>query len=213
MPSESVIHYFYSIRSSFTYLGAAHLNALAERHGLTIRHAPMDLAALVASYGDSIGQRAHAGARVFEANPAREAYTRLEYRRWSKHRGIPINEDPSHHYGTRELPTGVVIACQRQARGADQVSHALLQALWRDDLDIADPEVVAEIIDGLGLGLDAARLCREAMTPSVQAEMQANTEEAKECGIFGAPTYIFAGEPFFGQDRLDFLEEAIQAAT
>ncbi len=211
MPSDSVIHYFYSIRSSFTYLGAARLNALAERYGLTIRHAPMDLAALVASYGDSIGQRAHAGARVFEANPAREAYTRLEYRRWSKRLGIPINEDPSHHYGTRELPTGVVIACQRQGLGADQVSHALLQALWRDDLDIADPEVVAGIVDGLGLDLDGAALCQDAMTQPVQAEMQANTEEAKSRGIFGAPTYVFDGEPFFGQDRLDFLDEAIRA--
>ncbi len=209
MPSESVIHYFYSIRSSFTYLGAARLNALAERHGLTIRHAPMDLAALVASYGEGLGQKGYAGARVFEQDPAREAYTRLEYRRWSKRLGIPINEDPSHHYGPRELPTGVVIACQRQGRGTNQVSHALLQALWRDDLDVADPAVVARVVEDLGLGLDGAALCREAMTESVQSEMHANTDEAKSRGVFGSPSYVFAEEIFFGQDRLDFLEEAI----
>ncbi|GAB5466992.1 MAG: 2-hydroxychromene-2-carboxylate isomerase [Rhodospirillales bacterium] len=209
----AVIEYFYSIRSSFTYLGAARLNALAARHGLTIRHAVMDLAALVASYGETTAQRAYAGARVFESHPAREAYTRLEYRRWSRRLGIPIDEDPSNHYGARELPSGVVIACQRQGLDANSVSHALLQALWRDDLDTADPKVVAALLEDLNLGLDGGALCEAAMTAPIQAELQANTEEAKARGLFGAPTYIYAGEPFFGQDRLDFLEEAIVAAA
>ncbi|MEO1191005.1 MAG: 2-hydroxychromene-2-carboxylate isomerase [Pseudomonadota bacterium] len=208
-----MIEYFYSIRSSFTYLGAAAVTDLAARHSLRLRHVVIDLAALVASYGETVAQRAYAGARAFESHPARAAYTQLEYQRWSRRRGIPIDPDPSNHYGARELPSGVVIACQRQGLAAtDAVSHALLQALWRDDRDTADPAVVTAILQELDLDLDGAALGETAMTPEIQAELKANTEEAKARGVFGAPTYIFQDEIFFGQDRLDFLEEAILAA-
>ncbi|MEO7853086.1 MAG: hypothetical protein ABIR94_12660, partial [Rubrivivax sp.] len=82
--SLGTIEYFYSVRSSFTYLGAARLNALAAAHGLRIRHHPLDLSAVVSAYAQLDGaqttEREHAGARVLEKDPVREQYTRLEYR-------------------------------------------------------------------------------------------------------------------------------------
>jgi len=212
MPTAT-IDYFYSVRSSFTYLGAARLNALAKRHGATIMHRPMDLGAVVAAHneieGQKPGERSYAGARVYEKSPMRERYTRLEYRRWSEHLGIPINVDPSRHYGTRELPSGAVIVAQRRGLDADGLSHAILQALWRDDRDIADPAVIIAIADEVGLACDGPTLVAEAMAPAAQAELAANTALALEQGVFGSPTYVFDGEPFFGQDRLDFVDRAI----
>jgi 2-hydroxychromene-2-carboxylate isomerase len=112
MPANT-IEYFYSVRSSFTYLGAARLNALAARHGLRIEHHPLDLSAVVSAYDSLEGarttERAYAGARVLEKDAVRERYTRLEYSRWSRRLGLAINLDPSHHYGPRELPSGAVI--------------------------------------------------------------------------------------------------------
>jgi len=208
-----VIEYFYSIRSSFTYLGAARLNALAAEFGLTVAHRPIDLAALVERLesieGARTTDRAYAGARVFEQDPVRERYTQLEYRRWSRYLGIGINVDPSHHYGPRELPSGAVIAAQRRGLDAGRLSHAILEALWRDDRDIADAAVIAELVDRLELGVPGALLCEEAMRPEIQEELAANTREAAARGVFGSPTYIWKGEPFFGQDRLDFLRRAI----
>lgn len=211
------IDYFYSVRSSFTYLGAARLNALARDFGVRVIHRPVDLLKLVERLGPVEGahpaDRPHAGARVFEKCPLREAYTRIEYRRWSKHLGIAINVDPSHHYGPRELPSGVVIVAQRRGLDAGAVSHAILQALWRDDRDIADAAVVADLLDALGLGGQGAAICAEAMTPDVQAELAGNTRLAAERGVFGSPTYIYRGEPFFGQDRLDFLRRAVEGCA
>lgn len=67
---DSTIEYFYSVRSSFTYLGAARLNALAERRGLTIRHHPIHLGVVISAFDRIEGQqpadRPHAGARVYE---------------------------------------------------------------------------------------------------------------------------------------------------
>lgn len=211
--TKGSIEYFYSVRSSFTYLGAARLNALARRHGLTILHRPMDLLKLVDALSPvknaHPADRGYAGARVFEACPVRERYTRIEYRRWGEYLGLEINLDPVHHNGPRELPSGAVIFAQQQGLDADAVSHAILQALWRDDRDIADPAVVAEVLDALGLEVPGAMICEKAMMPAVQQELAENTRLAAEKGIFGAPTYIYQDEPFFGQDRLDFLERSI----
>lgn len=213
---HDAIEYFYSIRSSFAYLGAARLNALAAEFGVRVSHYPIDLLALIERHdaieGAAATDRPHAGARVLEKDPVRESYTQLEYRRWGKHLGIEINVDPSHHYGPRELPSGAVIAAQRRGLDVGRLSHALLEALWRDDRDIAAPEIVAEIIDRLDLGVAGASLCEEAMRPDIQEELQANTRDAATRGVFGSPTYIWRGEPFFGQDRLDFLRRAISGS-
>ncbi|MDF1585490.1 2-hydroxychromene-2-carboxylate isomerase [Marinimicrococcus flavescens] len=208
------IEYFYSVRSSFTYLGAARLNALANELGVTVVHYPVDLGKLVERLepieGANTADRAYAGARVRERCPVRERYAQLEYRRWSRYLGIPINVDPKHHYGPRELPSGVVIAAQRRGLDVGTVSHAVLQALWRDDLDIADEKLVAGLLDELRLGVPGAALCAEAVSSSVQEEFAANTALAAAKGVFGSPTYIYRGEPFFGQDHLGFLRRAIR---
>jgi 2-hydroxychromene-2-carboxylate isomerase len=210
------IDYFYSVRSSFTYLGAARLNVLARRHGATIRHHPLDLGAVVSAYARIDGQattdRAHAGARVYEKDPVREAYTRLEYRRWGRRLDIAINVDPMHHYGPRELPSGAVILAQRRKLDADALSHAILQALWRDDLDIADPAVIGRLLGPVGIDADPLRFCADALSDDVQREFVGNAGLALQHGVFGSPSYLHAGELFFGQDRLDFLAEVLAGA-
>ena len=210
---RGTIEYFYSVRSSFTYLGAARLNALAGRHDLDIIHQPVDLAKVVDALSPVAGAhpaaRPYAGARVLEKCPMRERYTQIEYRRWGEYLGIEINLDPVHHNGPRELPSGAVIVAQRRGLDVNAVSHAILQGLWRDDRDIADVAVITAILDPLDLRVASSVICDEAMTQSVQQELADNTSLAVEKGVFGAPTYIYRDEPFFGQDRLDFLERAI----
>ncbi len=211
-----VIEYFYSVRSSFTYLGAARLNRLARDHGVAIRHYPIDLGAVIERFNAlndaRPADRPHAGARAYEHCPARELYTRVEYRRWSDYLGIPIQLDPKHHYGPRLLPSGVVILAQARGYDVDQLSHDILAALWRDDRDIADPAVLRELIVGAGLNVDPDELCAAATSDAAQAALDANTERAVAKGVFGSPFYIFRDEPFFGQDRLFFLERALNRA-
>jgi 2-hydroxychromene-2-carboxylate isomerase len=103
----------------------------------------------------------------------------------------------------------MVIAAQRHKHNADGLSFAILEALWRDDRDVADAAVLRELATRRGLNAD--QLVAEAMQPEVQAEFAANTEEAIKRGIIGSPTYFVGNEPFFGQDRLDFVERALAA--
>ncbi|HQU51241.1 MAG TPA: DsbA family protein, partial [Casimicrobiaceae bacterium] len=58
-------------------------------------------------------------------------------------------------------------------------------------------------------GLDAEAIASRAQTPEIQAKLDANTARAIEARVFGSPWYVYRGEPFWGQDRLDFLARAL----
>ena len=198
------IDYYYSTRSNFTYLGAARLNAMAKAHGRRIVHRPILLSVTMPAIG---------GMAFGERPTMLRNYSMRDALRWADHLGVPLLREPVHHMGPVELPSGIVIAGQRAAaRGepgdVDALSLAVLQALWRDDRDIADRTVVAELCGSAGFA-DAEALMDEAMSAGVQAELQRNCQEAIVRGVIGAPTYFVDDEPFYGQDRLEFVERAL----
>jgi 2-hydroxychromene-2-carboxylate isomerase len=93
----------------------------------------------------------------------------------------------------------------RVACGAGEAMGPLVKAIFRanfaEDRDIASPPVLREIVESAGG--DGARAVQLAETPEVKAQLRANTTEARQLGIFGAPDFIAQGELFFGQDRMD----------
>ncbi len=97
-----------------------------------------------------------------------------------------------------------------QVRGVEigQLAHGMLEAHWRDDADLADRDTLARIGDQLGL--EPAPLLEAALSADVQATYAQNTVEAIERSVFGAPTYFVDGDMFFGQDRLELVERALQ---
>ncbi|MEX0921620.1 MAG: 2-hydroxychromene-2-carboxylate isomerase [Rhodovibrionaceae bacterium] len=206
MPGE--IEYFYSTRSSFAYLGHAEIVGLARKHGRRLIHRPMLLAIVVPGTGGLPFDRRH---------PARLAQAWDDLQRWADFREIPIQrQDPKHHVGPLELPSGLVVAAQYEPGlgqdRLDRLAFEILAALWRDDRDIADPEVLRELCANAGLAAEADRLLETALAEAAQAEIQNNSQEAVRRGIIGAPSYAVDGEIYFGQDRLDFVARALQAA-
>lgn len=194
------IEYFYSVRSVYAYLGAPRITALARKHGRTLAHKPIDLGRVVAGYGSPpIAQRSSKH-KVF--------YFGRELERWSEFLDMPLVVDPKHHFGDRVLPSGAIFAAQNAGLDADALSHAILQALWRDDRDIADRAVLADLCRAVGI--DPEAVLADALAESGKAALDACTEEAIAKGVPGSPTYIVDGELFYGQDRLDLVERALQ---
>ncbi len=196
---------YYSVRGSFAYLGARRIAALAKRHHCRLRHVPIKLSVTMGPIG---GQ-------PFDQRPAqRTAYSLRDQQRWSAHLGIPILDDPIHHDGPMELPSGAIIAAQHAvARGAagelDELAALILEALWRDDRDIADEGVIAELMERAGF--QPKSLIPAALEEKTQLELARNCREAIVRGIIGSPSYWIAGENFYGQDRLDFVERHLQS--
>ncbi len=88
-----------------------------------------------------------------------------------------------------------------------RLSNAILRAVWAEERNIADAETLAAIAGENGLDGDVL------LAEAVAGEYAADTAEAIERGVFGAPTYIHAGGLYWGQDRLDFLERALDTSA
>jgi 2-hydroxychromene-2-carboxylate isomerase len=128
---------------------------------------------------------------------------------------MPLNLAPKYYPadgkpGGWNKPAGwMVIAAQERGLDAPLLSHALLRALWAEERDTSDPAVRMTIANENGL--PGAELVAAETSPQVQALYKTYSEEAERLGVFGAPTTIFNGERFWGQDRLDFLDRALDA--
>ncbi|MCW5729172.1 MAG: 2-hydroxychromene-2-carboxylate isomerase [Alphaproteobacteria bacterium] len=198
--SERHIDYYLSLMSPWTYLGARRLEEMAARHGVAIRVKPVDFGRIFpASGGLPLAKRA----------PQRQAYRFVELARWRDHLGLPLVLRPKHFPLAESLIARCVVAA-RQSNGqaaALGFAHACLRGLWAEDRNTADPEILREIAGACGL--DGARLLEAAESAETKAAYDADTAEALERGVFGAPSYVLDGEIFWGQDRLDFLERAL----
>lgn len=196
----ATIDYFYSVRSVYAYFGSKRIAALARRFGRTLQHRPVDLSRVVPAAGSLPFSQRSATLRAYQFG--------RELERWSEWLDLPVIIEPKHHYGDRDLPSGLVLVAQQQGQDVDALSDAILTALWRDDRDIADRDVLSQIAESVGI--DAAPLLDRALAPETMAEFVASTDEAIRIGVLGSPTYVVDGELFYGQDRLMFVERHLE---
>lgn len=193
------IDYYFSPVSPWTYLGHARLRDIARRHGASIAPKPVDYGRVFpVSGGLPLKQRA----------PQRQAYRMIELRRWRDFLGVPIQLEPKFFPTSPDLAAKTIIAAA--GAGAEKqldLSHAFMRACWEQDRDISDAATLIDVASAAGL--DGAALVKAAAEAAAQAEYDRLTQEAVDRQIFGAPTYVVEGEPFWGQDRLDFVDRAL----
>jgi 2-hydroxychromene-2-carboxylate isomerase len=139
--------------------------------------------------------------------PQRQAYRLVELERWRSFLGMPLIIQPGNSPCPSELSNRFVIAAQKAGEDIGRLSGALLRALWAQDRNIADATTIVAVANELGI--DGAALLKASEAENVSALYQAYTREAIERGVFGAPTYIYKDEMFWGQDRLEFLERKL----
>jgi 2-hydroxychromene-2-carboxylate isomerase len=195
-----LVDYYFTPVSPYTYLGHERFLEIAARHGATIAIKPVDYGRIFsASGGLPLKQRA----------PQRQAYRLIELERWSKHLGKALNVKPKFFPVSADMAARWIIAAQAGHGDADalRLTGALLRAVWAEERDISDQPTLASI--AAGEQLDPARLAAGAASPDSAARYDALTQEAIDRQIFGAPTYVYRDEPFWGQDRLDFLDRAL----
>src|SRR5262249_52984770 len=101
------------------------------------------------------------------------------------------------------------VAATRRGAAPGGLAFALMRACWAEERDVGDAATLAALCNENGL--DGAALVAAAETPAVQGEFERNIAEAIERQVFGAPWYLYRDTPYWGQDRLDFLERALAA--
>ncbi|MGX9355691.1 DsbA family protein [Roseobacteraceae bacterium S113] len=196
----SEIIYIYSAHSAFAYLGSTALSEIATRHGALVRHCPVLLSPVLADQG-SLPFAARTQAHV-------DYFFGREIERWAELRGVPVVQHrPTHHDADYALASGMIIALGESGAATDAMAHALLEAHWRDDIDLSDRSALARVARELGHDVEA--LLARAGSAAVQEALAHNTAWAASQPVFGSPTYIVGGDPFYGQDRLELVDRAL----
>ena len=194
------IEYFYAAHSAYAYIGSARFMEIAAASGRAITHKPYDLRAGIIGIGSkTIGERTAGHLEYFFGR---------EVERWSEYRGAPVMKRlPTHHHKSITPSNTLLIAGLARGLNIDRLAHAMLEQHWRDDVDLADTDTLAAI--ARGVDIDPEPLFAISGSREVLDIYEANTREAIERSVFGSPTYGVDGDMFYGQDRLEMVERAL----
>lgn len=195
------VDYYFTLVSPWTYIGDALFKQIADKHGATIRHVPVNMGRVFEATG---------GLPLAKRSDARKALRMQELKRWREYRNVPLNLEPAYFPASDKLAAGMVIAAQETGHDVYEFCHAILRAVWAEERNIADEETMLEIANSCGL--DGKLLATAAVSPSVEQKWEANTEDAIKRNVMGAPFYIIGEETLWGQDRLEFVDRILAAA-
>ena len=193
------INYYLTPVSPWAYLGAARFRSLAEKHGAEVN-------LYVVDYGTIFPQTG--GLPLPKRAPARQAYRMADLARFRDYLGMPLNLTPAHFPSSTKLSTHAIMAANEEGGSGDamRASEAVLTGLWGHEQNMDDHSTVAAALSSVGLDGDALVAQGEANADKYNAKIDTDTQQALEQGVFGAPTFVYRNEVFWGQDRLELLD-------
>ncbi len=194
------IDYFFSTISPYAYLGHAALLAVARDTGARIEYRPVRIFELFDANG---------AVPLKKRAPARQRYRVVELQRWRDIRGVPLNIQARHFPTDPGLADRCAIALV--SAGLDPAAYvdAAFRALWAEDRDIAERDVVAGLLEANGF--DAGTILEMAGQHAAHATYGSNTAAAIAADLPGLPGYVLNDEPFWGQDRIEALHDALKS--
>lgn len=192
--SRPIVYYF-SLLSTWSYLGAEAFAELVRRHNLTVHYKPMNMAELFPQTG---------GIPVRQRHVSRLNYRLYEMQRWAAERGLTLDLNPPFWPFDFTIADKMVVAAVADGKDPERFTCTAMRWIWAEKYNLADPATLIRCANESGL--DGAKLHEQAQTEAISAIYAANTAEAVTDDAFGAPTYILDGEPFWGQDRLTQLD-------
>ena len=193
------VDFWFDFGSPAAYLAWTQLPKLAAVTGATVAFKPMLLGGVFQATGN------HSPVTI----PAKGKYTFKDFARFAKRYGVPLTHNPHFPINTLTLMRAAVgLQMRNDPRFGDYMS-AMFQAIWVDAKNMNDPATVGAVLHAAGF--DPAALLGLAGDATVKDELKAVTQTAVDLGIFGAPTFFVGEHMFWGQDRLDFVREALMA--
>ena len=191
------VEFLFDVGSPTAYLAWTQLPQICAETGATLVSTPMLLGGVFQATGNASPA----------AVPAKGRYMTADLTRFAKRYGVPFAHNPNFPINTLLLMRGAVGVQLRLPERFDTYLKAVFGALWVEQKNLNDPAVLMATL--AAAGFEPATMQALVAEPAVKDALRANTESAVARGVFGAPT-LFVGETmFFGQDRLDFVREAL----
>lgn len=197
---------FWSFRSPYSYLAMHRLREMSKTWDIPFNMRPVyPIAVRIPGFFKQV-------------NPMWPPYLIRDTVRIAEHLNIPYswpNPDPV----VMDISTGEVPEDQpyihrltRLGQLATQSGDTLAffdeisRTIWSDSTNWTEGDRLKDAAERAGYDLDVMDKRQEAEKDALEAAIQKNEADQKEAGHWGVPLMAYAGEPFFGQDRLDLLE-------
>lgn len=196
MPKTLEFHFDFG--SPASYLAYTQVPRIAAETGATLVWHPMLLGGVFKATGNA------SPATV----PAKGRWMNADLPRWAQRWGVPFARNPHFPINTLTLMRGAVGLQMRQPGDFKRYADAVYHAMWVEPRNLGEASELAAVLGAAGF--DAGAFVALVGDPEVKAQLVANTEASVARGVFGAPTCFVGDTLFFGQDRLDFVREALQ---
>jgi 2-hydroxychromene-2-carboxylate isomerase len=190
------VEFLFDFGSPASYLAYKRLPELLARTGAKADYVPMLLGGVFKATGNA------SPATV----PAKGRWMNADLARWAARYGTEFNRNPYFPINTLHLMRGAagLIEDTRFMAYCDFV----FDAMWREPKNLGDPAELTPVLRRAGIEAEDFRALVER--DDVKERLKATTETAVDLGVFGAPTFFVGDQMFFGQDRMDFVEEALK---
>jgi 2-hydroxychromene-2-carboxylate isomerase len=195
---SKTVEFFFDVGSPTAYLAWTQLPRIAAEAGAELAWRPMLLGGVFKATGNASPVSV----------PAKGRWMGQDIERWARRYGVPFRFNPHFPINTLTLMRGAAGLQMREPQRLAAYLAAVFDAMWAQPVDMGDPVVAAATL--AAAGFDAAAFAALVADPEVKARLVANTEEAVARGVFGAPTFFVGGQMHFGQDRLDFVRDALR---
>jgi 2-hydroxychromene-2-carboxylate isomerase len=195
---NKALEFYFDFGSPTAYLAHKRLQQLTDQYPLDVIYKPILLGGVFKATGN------HSPVEI----PAKGQYMMAhDLPRFASRYDVAMNPNPFFPINTLQLMRAAIAAEQLEC--AEVFNEVVYNAVWVEEKNMGDSAVVAGVLSEHGI--NAPALLELSQDPSVKTALIVNTEAAVARGVFGVPTLFMNGEMYFGQDRLDFVEEALQA--
>lgn len=195
------VEFYFDLGSPYSYLAYYRLLQMAEQQEIQIVYKPILLGGVFKATGN----------RSPIEIPVKGAYSILDMQRWAEYYQIPMQMNPHFPMNTLTLMrilTGVQLL---HLEKFEQVLKLLFDAMFGTPQNLNEPTVLAEVLEPSGFSVED--IMSMVQSDVVKQKLITETEQAIQRGIFGAPTFFVGDEMYWGQDRLHFVEQALNKAS
>ena len=192
------VEFYFDVGSPAAYLAWTQLPHLCREAGGTIDFRPMLLGGVFQATGNASPMTV----------AAKGKYMMGDLQRFARRYGVPLRHNPHFPINTLTLMRAATGLQMREPARFSAFVDATYQAIWVDEKNMNDASTVGAVLQAAGF--DPAAVMALAADPEVKDRLKSVTQGAVERGVFGAPSFFIDGQLYWGQDRLDFVKEALK---
>ncbi|HZG29851.1 MAG TPA: 2-hydroxychromene-2-carboxylate isomerase [Ensifer sp.] len=192
------VEFFFDVGSPFSHIAWRALPEIAARTGAQIVWRPILIGGVFKATGNVSPMTV----------PAKGSYSTIDLYRWAEYYGIPFQMNPHFPINTLPLMRGATAMLMRGPKALEAYLDAIYPAMFEQPVNLGEPAEIGKVL--ARAGIDPQALMAEIGTDAVKDKLRTDTDDAVQRGVFGAPTFFVGTEMYWGQDRLMFVERALQ---